>query len=318
MKNIDKEDIYIFNQHSTLSEKGISTALMENSYSDKKAWEKFLKFLLFILGIGFTISGIVFFFAYNWDDIDKFVKIGMVETLVTITTILVLFPNINHQIRSIILTCSSILVGVLFAVFGQIYQTGANAYDFFLAWTLCITLWVLVSNFAPIWTIYLILINTTFFLYTEQVAHNWSLVLVHSTLFVINTTAFLIALLLSKKGIIATPKWFFNMVALAIVSFATMGIIFGIFDKYKSEFPILVSLTIMVYATGLLLGLKEKNGFFLSIIPFSVIVILSALFIKISDHESMFLFISFFIIVSVSLVIKGLLFLQKKWANETR
>ena len=30
-------------------------------------------------GIGFTVAGIIFFFAYNWDELPKFAKLGMVE-----------------------------------------------------------------------------------------------------------------------------------------------------------------------------------------------------------------------------------------------
>lgn len=41
-----------------------------------------------------------------------------------------------------------------------------------------ITLWVVVSNFAPLWLLLIVLINTTFFLYTEQVARDWPTILV--------------------------------------------------------------------------------------------------------------------------------------------
>jgi hypothetical protein len=47
----------------------------------------------------------------------------------------------------------------------------------------------------------------------------------------------------------------------------------------------------------------------------SIIIIISALFIKISDDAAMFFAISLFIIVSVTLLIKGLLVIQKKWNN---
>src|SRR5690606_30155924 len=103
-------------------------------------------------------------------------------------------------------------VGVLFAVYGQIYQTGANAYDFFLAWTIFVTLWVLVSNFAPLWFLYLILINTTFILYSEQVATDWSLALVCIVLFIFH---FSVLLSIHISGIKKIPDWFLNTVSLA-------------------------------------------------------------------------------------------------------
>ena len=226
-------------------------------------------------------------------------------------------PKINFNIRNIILTGSSVLVGVLFSVFGQIYQTGANAYDFFLAWTVFVTLWVVVSNFAPLWLFYLILINTTFILYSQQVVKDWSDVLVFTSLFVINLAPLITALSILKfKKEVKIPGWFLYTVALAAATYATIGIIAGIFGTYHPAFPVLLLLTALVFSLGIRHGLKTKNAFYLSVIPFSVIVIVSALLIKISESEMMFLLVSLFIIASVTLVIKNLIDTQKKWANE--
>lgn len=319
MKNIRREDIYIISRHSSLTEQGIDSALKENVYNDKVAWQKFFRLFFITLGIGFTVSGIIFFFAYNWADLHRFAKTGLTEGLIIATTILVLLPKINSNVRNIILTGSAILVGVLFAVFGQIYQTGANAYDLFLAWTVFVTLWVIVSNFAPLWLLYLVLINTSFILYSQQVAKGWSAVLVFTLLFTINITILIVATLLSKnKKTIHVPNWFLNIVALGATSFATIGIIIGIFDEYQVTFPILILLTVIVFALGIWRGLKAKSGFYLAVIPLNLIVIVSALLIKISVEEIMFmfLFVSLFIIASVTLVIKNLIDIQKKWANE--
>jgi len=313
MTNMQREDIHIIGRHSNLTEKGIFKALKENVYNDKETWQKFFQLFFISLGVGFTVSGIVFFFAYNWADLHKFVKIGLTEGVLIATSILVLLPKINGNIRNIILTGASVLVGVLFAVFGQIYQTGANAYDFFLAWTVFVTLWFLVSNFAPLWLLYLVLINTTFILYSQQVAKDWSEVFICSLLFIINVTVLISAIFWGKKKI---PNWFLNTVALASVSYTTIGVVIGIFDKYQVTFPILILITAIAFALGIWHGLKTKSGFYLSVIPFSLIIIVSALLIKISDGEMMFLLVSLFIIASVTLTIKNLIDIQKKWTNE--
>lgn len=310
---MQREDIHIIGRHSNLTEKGIAKALKENVYNERETWQKFFQLFFISLGVGFTVSGIVFFFAYNWADLHKFVKIGLTEGVLIATTILVLLPKINGNIRNIILTGASVLVGVLFAVFGQIYQTGANAYDFFLAWTVFVTLWVLVSNFAPLWLLYLVLINTTFILYSQQVAKDWSEVFICSLLFIINVTVLISAIFWGKKKI---PNWFLNTVALASISYATIGVVIGIFDKHQVTFPILILITAIAFALGIWHGLKTKSGFYLSVIPFSLIIIVSAFFIKISDGEMMFLLVSLFIIASVTLTIKNLIDIQKKWTNE--
>jgi len=316
MAKIEREDIQIIARHSNWSEKSISNILKKDIYNDKASWYKFLRLFFISLGVGFSTAGILFFFAYNWADLHKFVKIGLIEGLIIILTLIILFSKISLDIKNILLTGTSILVGVLFAVFGQIYQTGANAYDFFLGWTMFITIWVLISNFAPLWLVFITLINTTIILYSQQVAHDWSEVYVFTLLFIINVL-FLIASLFGKKinSGIKSPIWFSNLIALASVSFSTIGIVLGVFDKNQTSFLVLIVITSILYGIGIKYGLKLQSGFYLSIIPFSIIVIISAFLIKLSDDAGMFFFISLFVIVSITFVIKNLINLQKKWIN---
>ena len=317
MEKIQREDIYVIGEQGNLTEKEIAKALKENVYNNKEAWQKFFQLFFISLGVGFTVSGIIFFFAYNWADLHKFVKIGIVQGLVIVTTILALLPKINTNLRNIILTGASVLVGVLFMVYGQIYQTGVNAYDFFLAWTVFVTLWVVVSNFTPLWLLYMVLINTTFILYSQQIAKDWSGISIFATLFIFNTIVLISAIILSKyKKAANIPNWFLNIIGLSCIAYATIGIITGIFDKYEFSFLILLLSTAGAFASGIWYGLKTKNGFYLSAIPFSFVIILSALFIKISDKFGMYLFISIFIVISVTLIIKMLIEFQKKWKDE--
>lgn len=317
MINIDRDDIHIICRHSNWSERGVDKTLKDNVYNDKVAWQKFLRLLFITLGVCFTTSGIIFFFSYNWTELNKFVKIGLIEGLIVITTFILLFFKININIKNTILTATSILVGVLFAVFGQVYQTGANAYDLFLDWSVFISLWVIISNFPPLWLTYLTLINTTIILYSQQVAFDWSKVSVYTILFILNISVLLLFIWLSNfRDEIKVPVWFSNILALASVSFATIGITIGIFVENQTSFFLLVIITAILFAAGIIYGLKEKSGFYLSVIPFSIIIILSAFFIKTSHGEGMLLFTSLFIIASVTLVIRNMIAIQKKWTNE--
>ena len=315
MQKIDREDIQIIARHSNLSEQSIHQLLKSNIYSNNKSWYSFLKLFFISLGVVFTTAGIIFFFAYNWVDLNKFVKIGLIQGLIIAIAAVVLFSKLSLDIKNILFTAVSILVGVLFAVFGQIYQTGANAYDFFLGWTMAIAMWVVISNYPPLWVVFIVLINTTVLLYAEQVARDWSGVFICTLLFSINVL-FLIFFLIAKKlnNSLNAPNWFTSIIALATTSYSTIGISMGIFEKDRM-FLILVTLTIVCYGLGIKYALKERLGFYLAIIPFSIIIIISTLFIKISDDASTFFLISLFIIASVTLVIKNLINLQKKWTN---
>ena len=310
---MDRDDIHIMTRHLHLTEATVAKALNENIYHNKATWQKFLQLIFISLGIGFTMAGIIFFFAYNWADLTKFTKIGLTEGLLIVTTCLLFFKKINRNIKNGILTGASILVGVLFVVFGQIYQTGANTYDFFLVWTVFISLWVFVSDFAVLWLVYLVLINTTIILYANQVTSNWSEVMVYSILFILAAAVQVITFILSRNNI---PKWFNQLLGLVAVSYATIGIVTGIFEKFQWVFLLLMLLSTTCYALAIWHAFKTKTSFYLSIISFSLIIIVSALFIKISESYAMFFVVSLFIISSVTYTIKFLIDIQKKWTNE--
>mgnify|MGYP002247720917 CR=1 FL=1 len=102
-------------------------------YADKKQWNQFLSsFFIWQWALGFTVAGIIFFFAYNWEELPKFAKLGIVEVLLVASVLLATFTHWNKLVKQILLTGATFLIGTLFAVFGQIYQTGADAYDLFL------------------------------------------------------------------------------------------------------------------------------------------------------------------------------------------
>lgn len=316
MKDIDREDIQIIAQHSNWSERSIQKILNTQVYHDKTSWQQFLRLFFMSLGVGFTTAGIIFFFAYNWASMHKFFKLGLIEGGILLLTLVLVVAKIPLDIKKIILTGVSILVGVLFAVFGQIYQTGANAYDFFLGWTMAIVIWVVISNFAPLWLVFITLINTTLILYAEQVAQDWSEIFVFALLFCINAL-FLIAFLLVKKinEHIIVPSWFTNVLALAVVFFSIVGIATGIFERNSEAFWVLLLLATGLYGIGVRYGLKQRSVFYLSIIAFSCIIICCALLIKITSGKGMIFFIGLFVIASISMVIKTLIRLQKRWKN---
>ncbi len=318
MIKLSREDIYIISRHSNWQKNEVSKAFKEHVYSPPKDWRNFLGLFLASLGTGFTVVGIVFFFAYNWADLHKFIKFALVECMVVATVVVMFIPNTNAIIRNIVLTGAAFLVGVLFAVLGQVYQTGANTYDFFLAWTLFILLWVVVADFAPLWLLFLILVNTTFVFYTAQTAHQWSEVWFFTLLFLINTMFLIGAVLIPVyRQAMSVPTWWTNIVALAAIFCATMGITTGMFSNREGYVLLgLILLVGIVYVLGAFHALRIKNVFYLAIIAFSLIVIVSAWLIKVSGGFEIFLIVSSFVVLSTTLTVKLLIELQKAWSNE--
>lgn len=316
MTRINRQDIQIVSRHSNMSEDAVQQILDESVYNDATSWQKFLKLFFMGLGVGFMVAGVVFFFAYNWADLNKFIKMGLVQGLIVVVTGIVLFSKLKLDIKNTLLTGAAVLVGVLYAVFGQVYQTGANAYDFFLGWTLSVTLWVFISNFPPLWLIFITLIHTTLFLYEEQVAYAMPDVMLYMIVFLINAF-FLVAFKLGPTRLpaIKAPGWFTNVLALGTIISSTMGIVNGIFQAYSGLFLVFAMIVLLLYGVGIKHGMKIRSGFYISIVAFSMIIIVSAFLFKFSHGAVMFLLVSLFVVGSVTLVIKKLISLQKKWSD---
>lgn len=313
----DREDIQLVSRSSNWPAASVDHAFKTYVYNKRQAWQKFLKLLLLVSGIGFTTAGIIFFFAYNWEHLHKFVKIGLIEGLLLIVTLIVLKAKLSDTARNTLLTGASILVGVLFAVFGQVYQTGANAYDLFLNWVLCITLWVLVSDFAPLWLVYIFLINVTFQLYSEQRAHNWTSATYPAILFLVNSLFLLISLALSSwKPLLKIPSWFNIVLATWAALVATFGIGISLHERPTQELGIFITITAILYTAGMLYGFRQRNLFYLALIPGSVIGMLASAFLRHADGAIPFLLTGLFIIGAVTLLVKGLIDQQKKWSHE--
>ena len=132
---------------------------------DGTAWRRFLDWLLAGLGAVLVLSGIVFFFAYNWADMHRFAKFAVLEaTLLIVVALAWRLGPASHGGRAALLG-AAVLPGVLLAVYGQTYQTGADPYGLFLMWGLLIAPWVFIGRSAALWMLQLVLGNLSLMLW---------------------------------------------------------------------------------------------------------------------------------------------------------
>lgn len=134
----------------------------------RTAWRGFLSTTLMGLGTLLVLSGVIYFFAYNWAALHRFGKLGLIAAAIIGTAVAAwrLGEGLAGQLS---LLASAVLVGALLAVYGQAYQTGADPYELFLGWAALILPWVALSRFAPLWLFLLILLDTGVVLFWGQV-----------------------------------------------------------------------------------------------------------------------------------------------------
>ena len=133
-------------------------------------WALWTSRLLLVVGSALVISGLVYFFAYNWNDISPAVKFAAIQIGIVAAVGTACRYGLKRMEGRVPLVGASVLVGVFLATFGRIYQTGADAYELFLTWSLLILGWSVISNFAPQWALWLAVTNVALVLWWEQAA----------------------------------------------------------------------------------------------------------------------------------------------------
>ncbi len=315
-----REQLQVVAQSSkNWNEKSILTHLKKYVYPTNQEVLTFSEYFFIGVGTILFLAGVMFFFAYNWADLHKFAKLGIIQGGLIAVGIGSLFIQKREFSIKIVLTVLSFLTGVLFAVFGQIYQTGADAYDLFLMWCFAITIWVVISNFPPLWYFYFLLIQTTIILYKVQIARYNADFSSEFILFGCGVL-FLITwnILEHFTDKFKQHQWFPKVMILQAFGFITSLITRGIFISRTGDTEIygIAVATYLVISGGLVFySFKKQNLFNISVLAISVCTIIYCLLIDTIEAKDAgaFLLISVCIITTSSLVFFLLVHLHKKW-----
>ena len=130
-------------------------------------WFSFASRLLLWLGVVAAGAGVIFFLAYNWAELGKVIKFGLVESLLIVAAILAFRSPENGPVRSGVLLLTALLVGALLALVGQTYQTGADPWQLFAYWALFIMPLVILSRSSVMWIVWFCLLNLSLALYLD-------------------------------------------------------------------------------------------------------------------------------------------------------
>ncbi|HEV2745702.1 MAG TPA: DUF2157 domain-containing protein [Allosphingosinicella sp.] len=128
-------------------------------------WQAFLGQLALWLGTVALAASVIFFFAFNWDDLGRFAKFGLVQAAIVAGLLVCWRADLDGMVGKAVLLLLSLLVGALLALTGQVYQTGADTFELFAWWALLILPWVLIGRFSPLWLLWLALLNLAVLLY---------------------------------------------------------------------------------------------------------------------------------------------------------
>jgi len=271
---------------------------------DRQSWQRFIDQLLVWTGsLCLAFSGL-FFIAYNWDDIGYFGKFALVEIAMVAAIVNYWKIGADSVSGKASLLVAVIVLGVLLALYGQTYQTGADPWVLFFNWALLMLPWAIISRASMIWIFWLLLLNLSIILYHQAFSGPLSVLLSGDVsllwiLFIFNTMVLLAWQLLSQVFSWLNQIWATRLIATGVGTTISWLVLFSIFNFDKTGvWPVLIWvlwLTVMYR----FFRFKHPDLFILAGCCLSIIIVATAFQAKhlISEayYEFALLYLSFFI-----------------------
>ncbi len=239
------------------------------------AWWWGVDRLLLALGSAHLLAGILFFFAYNWADMPPMVKFSILQVAILVCLGIGIYKGYQNLVSKISLLSAALILGVLLAFYGQVYQTGADSYELFRAWSVLILPWVVLLRFKSLWILWLVIANLGLVLFFDQAGYQ---LIKHDDMFVpIILTAFNAAVLvvgeLWQKGDLPQIP-----VLTALLIFSDIPLFAWIVDNLSSPTTAqMVALPIWLVIHGLLFAFfryrrPDFNAFALTVLSMACMV----------------------------------------------
>jgi uncharacterized membrane protein len=181
---------------------------------DARDWRRFLERMFLGLGVAVLAASAVYFVAANWNALGRYAKFALAEGALAAAVAVALWRGLDTRIGQAGLCAAALLTGVLLALVGQVYQTGADTYELFAVWAVAIVAWVAVGRSPALWLIWIALLNMAVALY--YVTFGWLGLLFAPgdwralcvTLFLLDTAALAAWEFAASRGVAwLAPRW---------------------------------------------------------------------------------------------------------------
>lgn len=258
-------------------------------------WRRFLDRLLLWLGTVMVAAGLIFFLAYNWNDMGRFGKFGLAEALIVLGLLSIWRFGLDGPGGKAALLAVSLFTGALLALIGQTYQTGADTFELFAAWAVLILPWVLTGRFPALWILWLGLCNLAAILYIQTFGRFFGGVLLDAMfgkeellwlLFVFNTAALALWEALSAYGLAwLRERWATRLLATVSGVTITTLVCYAVADRHDTSLVVPIWAVWMIGAY-FLYRRRTLDGYVLTGGVLSLIVVTCAFLIHMLDWHS--------------------------------
>jgi uncharacterized membrane protein len=266
-----------------------------------QSWLQFSIKLLLTLGLACLVCGVIFFFAYNWEDMTREQKFFLIQILIGGCAIGILFSQNKSFLQYSLSFTLMMLIGALFAYFGQTYQTGKDPWELFFNWFLITLPITFMAGKNPHWILSVILLNLSLLLYLDVHSGLWGMFYNEAwQILFVSSVNFAFAEIMQR--VFVKQGWMddnlvpqLTMLA-GLFGFTVLSLYF-LFESHKHPLQILSYLAVMAW---IYYQYKHKtiNLFVLSGWVLSAIVFIISIFIRVLEDDfggASFLFITLLI-----------------------
>lgn len=290
-----------------------------------ETWYNFFNRFTAITSAISLVLALVFFIAYNWMDMGKVGKFGLVQAALVITIFgyaLLVYKGVSKLGQQLLLLIASLITGSLLALVGQVYQTGADSWQLFFGWAVLIIPWVFLARLPALWLLWLGLINLSFMFYTATggflVSSFWGnnplyldlLRLVILT--ALNLGALILRLMVNKDKPIHQPlPWSLYVIAIWVVFCATR---LGLFPLFQVDEGLATGISLTAWASVMAFLYwrfykKQRDLLMLTLLSGSAIMVLMVMASQyIAPHlgDAALFAMAFLLIALTALAVNGL------------
>jgi|HigsolmetaAR203D_1030402.scaffolds.fasta_scaffold00358_11 uncharacterized membrane protein len=329
---IDRDTLDAFAARYKLSHEAVeATFEIARARPSKQETLAFLASLLRIAGLLAISVSVVFFIAANWQGLQVFGRFALIELLLVAAMVVAWWRPPPLHVGRGALFFAFVMTGVLLALVGQTYQTGADVYELFLMWAVLGTPLVFAAHWSVTWAAWLLVLNLALGLFCAMQPANglfWMLLpggSIHSASLLLVPMMVDLALWALCESLAETrwasivPRWLARLVLALALAYATWaGVLAIIAEKAAERAFVLVFVLIALAGIARYAIRRRADVFPLAAIAASLVVLTSYALAEVVHGSGTKTFFVLSVWLVVSSAVSGRLLMKwvRAWGEE--